>query len=603
MYKIATIEVTKVKVVVIAPYSGLKELIESIAKDDEEINIQVEIGDLQEGVELAKIAEKNGADVIISRGGTAKLIQDEVRIPVIEIEVSTIDLLRVFTLVKDNPEKKGVVGFKAIIENATTICSLLDINISAFVVYKEDDVIPQLIELQRDGYHIIVGDAITVRNAENLGMNGFLLTSGRESVLKAFEEAKKVNSLFSSIIKKALIPRIIVEQTEIAIAVFDRSTSIVFLNEAGKRIENLLKNATMERLVNQILDKGEVTTIIEANESIWNLTGYQLNYTKETLFLISLCLVTDKKGKRVQGIRVNTPIHDISLNSLNWFLAQNHFMKKVIEKAKIISLHDEPIWISGEDGTGKEQMAYLIHLGSKRSMYPFLIVDCDIVNEEHWDMLLEKKHNNRGIFSSNENGTIYLKRIEQLSLNSQKKLLEYLNKKNMSFRFIVSSVVDIEKRFEKNLFSHELFYKLCELNLTIPPLRERIEDIEEFINLFINKFNYKYGKQLAGIRHDALEELKKYKWPGNVDQLIQVMKQIVLLAEGVFIEKADLEGVLENNKYDTKGDILIGVTGTLKEIELDIIKKVFLEEDMSHSKTAKRLGINRSTLWRKLKVE
>lgn len=593
---------TNLKIVAIAPYQGLKELIQSTANEDSDIDVTVEIGDLHEGVQLAKLAEENGADIIISRGGTAELIRNEVKIPVIEIEVSAYDLIRVFTLVKDNPEKKAIVGFKNVIENAMTICTLLDMDISAFTVSKERDVVPKLIQLQKENYHIIVGDAITVRNAEALGMNGFLLTSGRESVLKAFDEAKKIKNLYSPFMKEALILQVIVEQSKVGIVVFNEKGSIIFINQAARHLENIFTSSILEQWGYQILSDGEIKTVVEVNGQIWSIVGSQLNYSNQIYPYIKLEPANDSTERKIQGVRVNLPEHDVTISSMNLYSSKNSSMKKTIEKAKMVCSHDEFVWITGENGTGKEQLAYLIHLGSKGAAFPFLTVDCELVPEDNWNDLLGNQ-NKEGIFASNENGTIYLKKIEELSLDNQKKLLDYLTIGNTSFRLIVSSTPEIEKRVARGLFAHELYYQLGQIRLVLPPLRDRVEDIEGLTQLFINKYNYDYGKQLAGMRSDALEELKNHKWPGNVDELKQVIKEAVLLARDPFIEKGEIRNLLLQNQYTDSSDNSISLTGTLKEIELDIIKKVLKEEDMNYSNTAKRLGINRSTLWRKLKEE
>ena len=594
---------------VIAPYPGLKELIQAMVEN--EINghdVQVEIGDLQQGVEIAKLAEKDGIDVIISRGGTAELIQKEVNIPVIDIEVSGYDLLRVLTLIKDYTGKKAVVGFRNITENAATICSLLDIDISIFTVYREEDVIPKLIELQKAGYHFIVGDTVTVRKAEGLGLNGILLTSGKESVLKAFEEAKKIYGLFSVFKEEGMILKSVLDQNDIGIVVLDRNETLIFSNQfIRKQIRELsVLLSVLRRWVNRIIDnKEEIQTITEIEGEFWKIRGIPLVLDKGSLAAIYLYQAGDSKLRNIPGITVKIPQEHVSHNAIHWFSSQNDLMKKTIQKAKVISLQDESVWITGENGTGKEQMAYLIHSASNRSMYPFVVVDCELVDGEYWNVLFKDEQCGGNLLGFNGKGTVYFKKIDKLSLQDQKELLRYLHnlsKDNSHCRFISSSHVDIKRRVEKGLFIHELFYKLSQLTLALPPLRERTEDLEGLTRLFINKYNYEYGKQIAGIRPNALEELKKYHWPGNVDELKQVIKEIVLLSEGPFIESEELEKIMKNKVEINLGHD-ISLTGTLREIELNIIKKVFIEEDMNYSRTAKRLGINRSTLWRKLKEE
>lgn len=144
-----------IRIMAIAPYNGLKELMINMGKN-ENFELQVEVGDLKTGVMLAKQAVTNGIDVIISRGGTADLIQKEVSIPVIEIEISGYDMLRVLTLVKDYPGKIAIVGFTPIVEGASTVCEILDDDISSYTVEKKEEVEPKLIKLKEEGYNVII---------------------------------------------------------------------------------------------------------------------------------------------------------------------------------------------------------------------------------------------------------------------------------------------------------------------------------------------------------------------------------------------------------------------------------------------------------------
>src|SRR5699024_1827334 len=104
----------------------------------------------------------------------------------------------------------------------------------------------------------------------------------------------------------------------------------------------------------------------------------------------------------------------------------------------------------------------------------------------------------------------------------------------------------ISQEIDRGSFKYDLYYQLYEINLTIPALRERKEDIESLIQFFINHLNFEYGKQVAGIRSETLQEMKEYDWPGNVAELKQVIKEAVLLIDGPFIEKKDIEDILKN---------------------------------------------------------
>ncbi|WP_208587726.1 sigma-54-dependent Fis family transcriptional regulator [Gracilibacillus suaedae] len=591
------------KVMAIAPYYGLKEVIQSVVKELKEIDVKVEIGNLEEGVKIAKEAETDGVDIIISRGGTAELIQKEVKIPVIEIEVSAYDLLRIFTLIKDNTEKKVIVGFENVIESAMTISNLLEIEVSAFTIGHEADVVPKLIELQKEDYQIIIGDTITVRNAEALGLNGLLLTSGRESVMKAFEEAIKISQIYAPLTNKQFIPKAILDKYEKAIMVVDKDKHILYRNKVATFIYKDIQNRDLEKWINEVFANGSTRTLMEYQGKLWVVNGYSLSFNKKEYACLEIAIDTNKKEKSIKGLQVITPLHDAPLQSMNWFQAKNDLMQDTITKAKAFSLQDENIWVYGEVGTGKERLAYLMHLGSERSSNPLTIIDCELMGSDDWYELLGHDQDYEGIISHNAKGTVYLKKIEKLSQTNQKGLLQYLEHAGASPRIITSSREQIKPKVDRGEFLYDLYLILSPLKLMIPPLRERKEDFEGLVKLFINKFNYDYGKELAGIRPEALEVLQNHKWSRNMDELMQVIKEVILVAEGPFIKQEEIENALVKYQSGSNLDHLISLNGTLKDMELAIIKRVFEEENQNHSQTAKRLGINRSTLWRKLKDE
>ncbi|TCP23762.1 transcriptional regulator with PAS, ATPase and Fis domain [Scopulibacillus darangshiensis] len=595
------------KIVVIAPYSGLRELIVSLGEkeDNIELQVEVEVGDLNEGVKIAAEAERNGADIIISRGGTAKLIQEQVSIPVIDIEVSGYDMLRVLTLVKGFPGKAAIVGFPTIAEGAAIICSLLDIDISTYTIFKEEDVKPKLLELQKDDYHVIVGDVITVQKAEELGFNGILLTSGKESVLKAFKEAKNAYKFLTAFKKDLVIPNSIVEQADEGVIVFDGDLKPVFLNRFVKKLpeEKLKHLLNIKKWALSIIDKGPFKTIVETEDGLLEITGFPLKGLNEPYAAFRVKKTNLFHGEKVQGLYIRCQVPGDASHTVKGISGSNDIIMEVIERAKRYSTVEAPIWITGEQGTGKERIANFIHSGSSESSYPFIKADCHLIPDKAWDQLLSGDPSHDHLLSYVEKGTFFLKDIHHLTMANQKVLLDYLNKNtDPPFRIIVSSFNDIHDRIEKGLFDQELYNLLASLNLTLPPLKNRIEDIEILTRLFINEFNIKYGKQVSGIREIALQKLKDHDWPNNVDQLKRVVEELVILSDNPYIGLEDVDRVM----YTTVGDAYdekcnIELTGTLEEIERKVISRVMEEEGMNQSKAAKRLGINRSTLWRKLK--
>jgi transcriptional regulator with PAS, ATPase and Fis domain len=585
-----------VKVLAIAPYEGLKELIIELGRN-QDFEIHVEVGDLEKGVELASRAADQGFDIIISRGGTAELIQKKVSIPVIEIEVSGYDMLRVLTLVRDYPGKAAIVGFPPISEGAATVSQILEMDISHYVISKEEEVKPTLKQMLEKGYEVIIGDVITVKEAENLGLNGVLITSGKESILKAFQNAKKMHNYFSILRRKLSIAQQILQEEEEGYVVFDTTFNNVYSNTCFTEQLNKTFKASIkiEEAVTEVISKDEYTSLIENNNVFWKVKGTKLEGFEISLVLFRLQRVESNQKRLSDGINIISSIMNSSPIKSS-FIKSNQ-MKMVIQSAERYSEKEESIWISGEKGTGKEKLAHYIHYRSTKRSFPLMTINCALLTAEQWNLLLSEEES---LLASNDKGTIFFKNIDSVALSNQKELMSYLIKNNPKSRIITSSSENILTMIENGAFLYDLYYLLAQFTLSLPPLSKRKEDIDHIARIFINESNTKYGKQIAGIRNEAIGELENYSWPGNITQLKQVINETVLLANGPFIEKEDINYILKTKLKETEMAQL-DLTGTLEEIEQRIIRQVWQEEGMNQTKTAERLGINRTTLWRKLK--
>lgn len=601
MFKFATeTEGDEMKVMAIAPYTGLKELMISLG-EQEDFELQVEIGDLEEGLSLAKKACDQGVDVIISRGGTAELIERKVSIPVVEIEVSGYDMLRVLTLVKGYPGKTAIVGFSPISEGAATICEILDIDISSFKITEEDEIQPILVNLQQKGYENIIGDASTTKKAEGLGLNGILLTSGKESVLKSFQQAKRSYRFLSSLHKKYLISHQLLQEEQEAIVVYDINGAALFSNPSfSEKIGNEFENHfNIKEAIRYALTQGTFKTMLQMNGSLWNITENKLRNESSELFVFRIT-----KGlldeRQANGISVISPSTEyITKNSLGGIATKSNVMKEAIANAEMCANTDVSVWISGEEGTGKSRLARYIHFNSGRRQYPLVVIDCNVVDADQWEELLSTE-SPQHFFSNHVHGSIFLKNVEHFPLSLQKKLAFYLNNEAQACRFLSSSQQDPKHLLEIEELYPPLYYALAGTILSLPSLRDRAEDIESLTLLLIGELNIKLGKQIVGIRPQAVEELKRLKWNGNLNELKRFIQESMVLAKGPFLECEDVKrATVIKERAEVSANI--DLNGTLEEIERKIIQKVWREEGMNQTKTAQRLGINRTTLWRKLK--
>ncbi|MBN8570002.1 MAG: sigma-54-dependent Fis family transcriptional regulator [Ignavibacteria bacterium] len=298
-------------------------------------------------------------------------------------------------------------------------------------------------------------------------------------------------------------------------------------------------------------------------------------------------------------------------------------MNSVFNQVNIVAPTDLTVVIHGESGTGKEVIANLIHQKSERKDGPFIAVDCGAIPETLIESELfghEKgaftgaDNMKQGKFELANNGTIFLDEITNLSDPNQVKLLRVIQERKLTrlggktnipinIRIIVASNIRLAEFVNKKRFRHDLYYRLNEYNIDMPPLRSRISDIPLFATFFINKCNKEFNKNVQGVSEDVMKELMDYDWPGNVRELRNVMRRAILMAGNEVITNiqipkeinyhldSDSEGMITNNLEDSK-----------KNIEKEFIINALKETGGNKSKAAKLLNMNERTFYRKLKL-
>jgi DNA-binding NtrC family response regulator len=295
-------------------------------------------------------------------------------------------------------------------------------------------------------------------------------------------------------------------------------------------------------------------------------------------------------------------------------------MEKVLDVVKRISSSDSTVLITGESGTGKELLAREIHNHCPRKKAPFVVVDCGALVETLFESELfghvkgsftgahETKH---GRFEVANGGTIFLDEISGIGLNIQAKLLRVIQEREVTrvgstkplkvdVRILVATNENLEDLVRKEKFREDLFYRLSVVPIHLPPLRERKEDITLLVDHFLKKYNRRARKKINSISPKVEKALMEYDWPGNIRELENTIERAVVLSKGNEIELEDLM----YHGISTATSLFPPVRGkyhTLDNIEKEYIKAVLLTQQGNKSKTAKILGIDRKTLWAKVK--
>jgi len=276
---------------------------------------------------------------------------------------------------------------------------------------------------------------------------------------------------------------------------------------------------------------------------------------------------------------------------------------------------DATVLIEGETGTGKELVAKLIHKKSYRKESNFLPINCGALSENLLEAELfgyEKgaftgaNFQKKGLFESVGEGTIFLDEINSTTESFQIKLLRVLQEKqimrvggikpiDINARIIVASNKPLEEEVKKGNFRKDLFYRLNLIQIKIPPLRERKDDIQLLAHYFLRKFTIKYSKDIKTISVESIKKLNEYNWPGNVRELENVIERAVIMSD-------DKELVIDPQEFNSENDDAI-TTGlmTLEEMEKILIKKTLILKNGNKKEAAISLGIDSATLWRKMK--
>ncbi len=316
---------------------------------------------------------------------------------------------------------------------------------------------------------------------------------------------------------------------------------------------------------------------------------------------------------------------DLEQRILADFVTGSPAMQKVLKLALKIAPTSSTILIGGESGTGKEFFARIIHRMSGKPAAPFIAMNCGAVPDTLFESELfgYKKgaftgadRDKAGIVEEAHTGTLFLDEVGELSPSAQVKLLRFLQERTyrrvgdatqrtVQVRIIAASNRDLSTMVAMGTFREDLLYRLNVFTLHLPPLRERKETIPNMIRLFMHRFNEKNSKKVLHLSKTAEALLANYDFPGNVRELENIIEHAIVLAETSEITEKDLpESVfrdrllLPSPAATISGDAAIV---TLAEIEKNYIVHALALCADNYSETAKKLGISRSTLWRKIK--
>jgi transcriptional regulator with GAF, ATPase, and Fis domain len=347
--------------------------------------------------------------------------------------------------------------------------------------------------------------------------------------------------------------------------------------------------------------------------------------------------IADYLSMALENIMLNQEILQVS-NSINreidniWkedveIITKSLVMKNIINTVRVVSQSPVNVLIHGESGTGKELIAQMIHKGSDRRDKPFVSVNCATIPEN----LMESEFfgyergaftgavsSRKGRFEEADEGTLFMDEIREMPLMIQPKFLRVIqegegcrlgsNKQiKYNFRIISATNKDLRDEVANGMFREDLFYRIFSVDIYIPPLRERREDIVPLVMFFIKKVSNRFKKKNAGFAPAVLSFFEEYRWPGNVRQLLHEVERLVALTpEGESLSLKHCSKDLQNWRNsqsitDLKNNSTLSLPEKVKELEIRCIKDTLLKTNGNKLQATKLLGITRPGLDKKIK--
>ena len=418
----------------------------------------------------------------------------------------------------------------------------------------------------------------------------------------------------------------------------DKSWHVTSFNRAAEKITGVKREEALGKFCYEVFRSDicendcALKKTIETGKPIIDLSIHILRADGEKIPIsISTALLKDEKGKILGGVET---FRDISIEEtlrqelnkqykLGEIISKNHKMQEIFGIIRQVSKTDATVLIEGESGTGKELVARAIHNLSARKDKPFVAVNCGALPEN----LLESElfgykkgaftdaiRDKPGRFALAEGGTIFLDEIGELTKPLQVKLLRVLQEKTYeplgatesitaNVRVIAATNRDLDIEVKEKRFREDLYYRINIVRIKLPPLRERKEDIPLIVNHFIERFNKLYKREIKELSREALRILLQYDWPGNIRELENAIEYAFVLCDCPTIKPEHLPEWLRKRETQnlTVTDSIFDLPMTLEEIEKKAIIAALKRNNFRKLKTAKELGIDKTTLRRKLK--
>jgi len=586
---------------------------------------------LSEAIPHARRLEGQGAEVFVARGGTAMLLRKEgIKTPIVEIHLTSTDIVQALAKAKskapsDNPVI-AVVAFPNMIQNLLDFLPFLNLNLICHSLNSEEDASRLVEEAISDGAQVLLGGAITAKIARDRGLPTVLLGSGEASIRLALEEAQRIVYARRIEVHRSNELKAMLEYAYEGIIAINSEGKVTIFNPVAQSVTGIRQEEALGSPADQVIPLISFRDILQSgSQDIGEIIDF--GHSKVMVNRIPIRVGGEVVGA-VATFQDITKIQSMEDRIRREIYSQGHVAKfgfgdicgsspslmEAIDVARQYARVDSTVLIHGETGVGKELFAQSIHTAGNRSSGPFVAVNCAALPEALLESELfgyvegaftgARRKGKPGLFEIAHRGTIFLDEISEIPLSLQGRLLRVLQEREVirlghdrvipvDVRVLCATNRDLHRLVEEGNFRKDLYWRLNVLSLSIPPLRERRDDIVPLMLQFLDTLSPSghHGIVFSG---DALSFLTQYPWPGNVRELRNLCERLTVVHTGKTVDAAFLTHLME---YRESTRPLRSGSRSVEDIE-----RALAQAGGKITRAAEILGVHRATLWRKCKL-
>lgn len=374
----------KYRILGIAPYENLKNAMVTEAAKYEDIEMVVYTGNLEDGAQLALQHMNEGFDILISRGGTAELIRKIASIPVIEITLSINDILRAILLVGNLTEAYAVVGYPTVTQPAHVLCEMMNYRMNIITIHSPDELDPVLKELKAGGCNFILCDVITEMMAREAGVEPILILSGPESIDIAIDYSINMCRVLAETKARSRLFTRALDMQGMKTVIMKQDGSILFSTYNEKNISSV--TGYLKKLAESPHSMSAKAFHMIENR-LYSISAEETTFLEEPCYIFCLEQNPFPVGGSKHGIRFST-CTEVSVMYSSSFYSLTSSARLMEEKIRMINQTTLPVMILGERGSGKNQLAAKLYLESSMQRYPYITIDCQVLNERTWNYII-----------------------------------------------------------------------------------------------------------------------------------------------------------------------------------------------------------------------